>query len=241
MPLPIDPEVELVASPSVSTGEAQVACRDGSMTLAGIVHPNGRSTSYYFQWGRDASYGSTQVMGPIADRPARVEVEIPARQLRPRTTYRYRLVATNSLGTAVGAEQTFTTPAASRPHVITGPARWADTTSVTLTGAVDPGNEPIAWWFEYGLTTAYGSTTRGGVLEGGETLVSASEPIEGLTPGTILHYRIVARHGRTVLRGEDAVFMTPLAPSLARRLRAATERLVTDHGRSSDPVVSSRR
>jgi hypothetical protein len=94
-------------------------------------------------------------------------------------------------------------------------------TTVTLTGAVDPGGgEPIAWYFEYGLTPAYGITTRGGVLDGNESLVTASEPIEDLNPGTTFHYRLVARRGKTFVRGEDAIFLTPFAPSLAARIRA---------------------
>src|SRR5260370_11962707 len=89
---------------------------DGRITLSGVVHPNGRNTNYYFQWGRAAAHASTSVMGPIHADPTGVKVEIPARELRAGTTYRYRLVATNTFATTMGPHPTFTTPPADRPN-----------------------------------------------------------------------------------------------------------------------------
>jgi hypothetical protein len=226
----VDSSSEFTASPAVLTGEAESA-RDGSVSLSGVVHPNGSSTSFYFQWGEGPSSAATRVMG-LLDHDTQARVEIPSRELRPGTTYRYRLVATNSFGTTMGVERSFTTDVAARPHAITGRAKWLDTTAVTLTGSVNPGREPIAWYFEYGQTMAYGMTSRGGVLDGVEARVTASEPIADLVPGTTFHYRLVARRGTIVLRGEDAVFVTPFAPSLAGRLRSAT------HGRRRAPVLA---
>jgi hypothetical protein len=218
-PAPISSEA--VASPAVLTGEAEAA-RHGGMRLSGIVRPNGSSTSFYFQWGEGQSYAATRVMGPV-ESSAEVAVEIPERELRPGTTYHYRLVATSSLGTTMGAQRSFVTPQTPRPSVTTGRSRWVDTTAVTLTGVVDPANEPIAWYFEYGPTTAYGMTTRGGVLDGAQAKVATSEPIEGLLPGATFHYRLVGRRGTMLVHGEDAIFITPHTPSLAARLRAATQ------------------
>src|SRR5581483_2123461 len=213
---------EAAASPAVLTGEAESA-RHGGMRLSGLVRPNGSSTSFYFQWGEGQSYAATRVMGPV-ESSAEVAVEIPERELRPGTTYHYRLVATSSLGTTMGAQRSFTTPRIPRPSVTTGRSRWVDTTAVTLTGVVDPGNQPIAWYFEYGPTTAYGMTSRGGVLDGAEAKVATSEPIADLLPGATYHYRLVGRRGTMLVHGEDAILIIRHMFSLSSRLRATTEK-----------------
>ena len=45
------------------------------------------------------------------------------------------------------------------PVATTGPATGISQTSATLTGTVDPNNEATTYYFEYGTTTSYGSTT----------------------------------------------------------------------------------
>jgi YD repeat-containing protein len=228
---------ELLASPAVLTGEAEGIWNLG-MTLTGVVHPNGSTTTYYFQWGRGSSWASTRVRGPLkAD--TRVAVEIPGRELSPGATYRYRLVATNSFGTTVGVERTFGTPSVGGPSAVTGEARWIDMSTVTLTGMVAPGGQPMAWYFEYGLTPEYGLTTCGGVLAGDAKAVSTTERIDGLAPGTLFHYRLVARQGRKVLYGNDGTFLTPLTPSLAQRLRAVSRRATrSDAGPAPEPAAA---
>jgi phosphodiesterase/alkaline phosphatase D-like protein len=226
----VDSPSEFTASPAVLTGEAESA-RDGSVSLSGMVHPNGSSTAFYFQWGEGPSPAATRVVG-LLDRDTEARVKIPSRELRPGTTYRYRLVATNSFGTTMGAERSFTTDVAAPPRAITGRAKWLDAAAVTLTGSVNAGPEPMGWFFEYGQTMAYGVTSRGGVIDGEQTRVAVSEPITDLVPGTSFHYRLVARRGTMVLRGEDAVFVTPVTPSLAGRLRSAT------HGRRGAPALA---
>src|SRR5262249_20983190 len=49
-------------------------------------------------------------------------VNLDIKNLKPGTTYHYRLVARNSAGTTLGADRTFTAPADAKPLVATGPA-----------------------------------------------------------------------------------------------------------------------
>lgn len=88
-----------------------------SATLEAQINPLGTDTTYYFQYGTancaasPTSCASTPI--PAGDAGAgETEVEVPAIQLRglvAGTTYRYRVIATNPLGTVIGPEQAFVT------------------------------------------------------------------------------------------------------------------------------------
>ena len=86
------------------------------VTLNGNVDPNGGGTSYRFQWGPTTAYGhETQAFGAGSDH-AITAMHETLWNLPPNETYHYRIVATSSFGTAVGADQSFTTrPTASFP------------------------------------------------------------------------------------------------------------------------------
>ncbi len=98
------------AAPSVSTGSA-TGVRASSATLNGSVSPNGLTTSYHFDYGRTTSYGSSTGSGSLAAGDSSDSVSKGLSGLAASTTYHYRLVATNSDGTTVGADQTFKTAA----------------------------------------------------------------------------------------------------------------------------------
>jgi len=96
----------------------------------------------------------------------------------------------------------------------TEPATSVTTTSATLNGLLgdsggDAGNCGH-WFFDYGTTIAYGSTTPAGVpQEGSEVPVSMT--VTGLTPDTTYHFRLRAESG-LVNVGDDVTFHTPAPP-----------------------------
>jgi hypothetical protein len=91
------------------TGSAGVTATTAS--LSGVVDPGGAATNYHFDYGTTAAYGQStpSVALPASDEKAGVTEALA--ELAPGTTYHYRLVATNSAGTANGADKTFTTAA----------------------------------------------------------------------------------------------------------------------------------
>ena len=91
--------------PSATTGRAS-GVGEVSATVAGAINPNGLKTSYHFDYGRTASYGSRTATGGSS---AAVTPSARLTGLRPRTRYHYRLVAGNADGTRYGADRTFTT------------------------------------------------------------------------------------------------------------------------------------
>jgi len=100
--------VEPESAPVVSTGGAS-AVTDTSATLHGSVNPKNQATSYRFQYGTSTAYGSATASRTVStmDNTAH-PVLAKLTGLTPRTTYHYRLVATNATGTTAGGDRTFT-------------------------------------------------------------------------------------------------------------------------------------
>ena len=79
-----------------------------SATLNGTVDPHGLNTTVYFQYGRTISYGSrTPNQTKTGNNYQNVTANISA--LSAHTTYHFRIVATNAVGTRYGGDRTFTT------------------------------------------------------------------------------------------------------------------------------------
>ncbi|MFZ4708136.1 MAG: immunoglobulin domain-containing protein, partial [Bacteroidales bacterium] len=81
-----------------------------SVRLNGGVNPNNSLTSVYFEYGLDATYGSTVDGDPLSIN-GNYEQSIFANLtgLDMSTTYHYRIVATNSADTTFGDDMTFAT------------------------------------------------------------------------------------------------------------------------------------
>ena len=203
---------------------AQTGVSSTGATLNGTVNPEGiAGTSYHFEWGADQAYGqSTPDIDPGAGSSA-VSVSEALTDLLPNTVYHYRLVATNPAGTIYGQDRSFTTSA--EPPVLdaTPPLATRITPDgVTLTGSVNPRGSDTLYHFDYGTSTAYGTSTPGaGPISGQDpvtvsTLADSNDPnsttVTGLAPGTAYHFRVSAENGTGgVQHGVDQVFHTPPA------------------------------
>ena len=98
-----------VSPPSVST-LAATAVSINSVTLNGLVNPNGFITSAKFDYGTTNAYGSsiTVALNPD-DGNVPQSSSTAVSGLLPNTTYHCRFNATNAGGTSVGNDMTFTT------------------------------------------------------------------------------------------------------------------------------------
>ena len=81
-----------------STGQAS-GVGPTSATLGGSVNPNGRSTSWYIEYGTSTSYGSRTSSRSAGSGTAALAVSVGRLRLKAGVTYHFRLVATSSLGT----------------------------------------------------------------------------------------------------------------------------------------------
>ncbi len=98
-----------ISRPTVTTNAA-TNVGTTSATLNGTVNANGLSTTVKFQYGTTIGYGSevNATQSPVTGNSA-VAVSAPLNGLTQNTLYHYRVVGTNSAGSANGANQTFTT------------------------------------------------------------------------------------------------------------------------------------
>ena len=100
-----------VSPPGTVTGDA-TDIGETSAVLNGTINPYGLQSNYYFEYGTTTAYGSRVPAGIEAVAgggrvPALFSRTITG--LTPGTTYHFRLVSTNSAGTAEGADRTFST------------------------------------------------------------------------------------------------------------------------------------
>jgi hypothetical protein len=87
-------------------------------TLNATVDPNGgQVTSCRFEYGTSASYGESAPcasVGQAGESPVAASAAVP---VHAKTTYHFRVVATNAGGVGFGGDETFATPAPALPRV----------------------------------------------------------------------------------------------------------------------------
>lgn len=107
----------LAAVPAVVTKAATNRTTTGA-TLHGTVNPFGLQSTYHFEYGLTTAYGSRVPVsneGTVGDGRAPLNVAHELTGLQPETTYHFRLVASNSVGEAFGADRSFTVAATGAP------------------------------------------------------------------------------------------------------------------------------
>lgn len=109
---------------------------------------------------------------------------------------------------------TFTTLALP-PVVVTTAATLVTATGATLTGTANGNAATTAVSFEYGLTTAYGSTVTGTPpTVNTSSAVPVTGAITGLLPNSLYHYRIKGVNSGGTANGNDMTFTTATAPPI---------------------------
>jgi len=115
-----------------------------------------------------------------------------------------------NLGTS---SHTLTINNVSMPEAFTDPASAILANGATLNGRVNPGGLATSFWFEYGPTTAYGSTTATQNIAASNTLTTVSLVFTGGTPTT--HFRLVAQNGSGSTYGINQTYTVSNAPSVS--------------------------
>jgi hypothetical protein len=143
----------IVTAPVVE-GESAVAVSSSGATLQARVNPGGAETSYHFEYGTTAAYG-TSLPVPAADVGSGLgaaAVAVRLQELRPGTPYHYRLAADNALGSVAGADHVLVTARPAGPFALPDGRAWEMVSPAVKHGGVI---EPLGTF----------SSGAGGVLE----------------------------------------------------------------------------
>jgi streptogramin lyase len=85
--------------------------------------------------------------------------------------------------------------------------------TATLTASVGANSQTTEYFFQYGLTSEYGSQTSPLSAGSGATPAIVSSNAVGLSPSTAYHFRAVATNASGTTYGQDQTFMTASAPA----------------------------
>jgi hypothetical protein len=200
-------------APSVTDeAAAEVA---GGFELKGTVNPNGSATSYQFEYGTSAAYGSKIPSSEesVGSGSVVVHVAKTVTGLLPNTLYHFRLAARHpGISAVFTADRTFMTPTPppSAP-VATVEAPQAIVNGYRLMGAVNPDSLETTYHFEFGTSTAYGTSLPepDESIGSGSNAVAVMRDVTGLLPHTTYHYRVFAHNSEGDGESADEQFTTP--------------------------------
>jgi predicted lipoprotein with Yx(FWY)xxD motif len=121
---------------------------------------------------------------------------------------RLRLLVLLGVSLLPGAVFAGTAAAITGPPIVQNGTAVAVTGGVQLSGRVDPYGLDTHYHFEYGPTTAYGSSVPvpDADLGSGNEFVSVQQTVAGLQPNTTYHFRIVAVNGAGTTDSPDSTF-----------------------------------
>jgi phosphodiesterase/alkaline phosphatase D-like protein len=199
------------AEPTVVTGAAS-EIGPKKAVLNGTVNPRGQATTYYFEYGPSAGYGTKTSTTSAGSGTSTTSVAKTISGLDPGREYHYRLVATNASGTSAGADQTFRADPSA--VVTTEDATSVGARSATLNGSINAFGRGTDYYFEYGTSTKYGSRTSKRAAGAPSQATRYSRDVTGLKRGRTYHFRLVAVNGAGTVRGEDRTFTTLSGPTV---------------------------
>ncbi|HEV7937112.1 MAG TPA: hypothetical protein VGP18_03715 [Solirubrobacteraceae bacterium] len=204
--------------PDVSTVVAS-NLTPSSVTLNGTIDTDGVALGEglegcRFEWGETTTYGHVvacnKTAAQIGTGSTPVEVQANLSGLTAGKTYHFRLVA----GNANDVNEHLNEPSMGQdlvfgpPSIDSESALNPSSTSVTLEAQVNPQDADTHIFFEYGPDTGYGQSTAAVDIGSGATDKSLSEVLQGLSPDTVYHYRVVANSALGTATGVDHTFVT---------------------------------
>jgi len=204
----------VAALPMVAVATSTPMLTYGTVTLDGSAAPVGTTVDVYI--GADAS-PSGSITVATAGQYGAVQVWADDSRYGEALTYEVDGFVAANQGPDAGvfglATQVVNLAAVSGPQppsVTTGSASGVTHSSATLTGNLDIGASATAdVYFEYGTTTAYGSST-GMMTKTASGAFSAS--VSGLTPSTMYHFRAAVSYDSTTSNGGDMTLTTAVGP-----------------------------
>ncbi len=179
------------------------------------------NAAFQTEWRFEFCVLSSSSCGSLSGEPvkagnASVKVEIDATGLEPNKAYSVVLKASNSGGgneAATEASPSFTTGALA-PTVKAWAAGPISPTAADINAQVNPHNSPTTYWFEWGTQNCETSScqalpaSKDASAGEGPFFVYVLRHLEGLSPSTTYHFRVVAKSALGTTPGPDQAFTT---------------------------------
>jgi hypothetical protein len=208
--------VLLVATlPMVAVAQATPLLTWGTVTLDGTAAPVGTTVDVYI--GADTTESGSFTVA-TAGQYGSIQVWADPSRYGEALTYEVNGFMATKQGPDTGvfglANQNVNLAAVSGPQppsVTTGSASGVTHNSATLTGNLDIGAYSTAnVYFEYGTTTAYGSSTS---MMAKTASGAFSASVSGLNPSTMYHFRSVVSYDSSTSNGGDMTLTTSVGPA----------------------------
>jgi hypothetical protein len=215
----------VAGKPTIGGGTVSGVTSAGA-TLNATVNPHALATTYIFQYGTTATYGSQTASASAGSGAASIAVKQAIGGLASSTTYHFRIVATNSQGSVTGSDHSFKTKAgATKVSVSTSAASKLGSSSAQLNGKINPNGLAASYFFQYGTSKSYGAQTATVGAGAVTKAFNVSAAVLNLKTQTTYHFRVVGTNANGTFVGGDRTFYT------------ATGKLGLTLGSRPDPVV----
>lgn len=178
------------------------------------IYPPNFSTSETIaisSWGMTFNNAGTLILGDVnMNRLVKIETGAVLYGTPTAANVGVHPVSLSVTDGATPAVQNFSITVIAPPAVTTGSASSMTATGATLGGTVSSNGAASTVTFEYGLTTAYGSTATAAEspLASSASAATVSASLTGLTCATTYHYRVKAVNSVNTTNGSDATFTT---------------------------------
>jgi len=182
--------------------------REDEMNLKAQIDPKGADTDAWFEWGKTSGslLEKTSIRTVLGGNTGNLDETIY--DLLPETTYYFRAVAKNEVGTVYGQTISFTTLASCKPEIKTFAASDLTNNSAVLWAEVSPHGLNTATYFEWGTSFSSLTSQTPSSSYTGETVKSFNYHLINLNPNTIYYFRAVASNYRGKFYGETKSFVT---------------------------------
>jgi len=125
------------------------------------------------------------------------------------------------------------------PVATTESASGVSSSQGTLNGTLNPERSQAHYYFEYGKTTSYGSSTGEQSAGSGTSNEKESATISGLEEGTTYHYRLVVKNAVSTTDGGDQSFTTLSKPGASTNAASSVMEEQTTLNGTVNPKGSS--
>jgi hypothetical protein len=198
--LPTLPDVTTTLASSITASSA---------TINGTVNPHYGQTKTYFEYGLTTNYGAFTPTNTLAAADSVSPISASINGLASGITYHFRIVATNSAGTAQGQDIPFTTQGAPTINTLSSAIIATNDASglrtINLSGLVNPVGLITTVSVQYGVTVAYGLTNSVTNLLASFNSSTVTTTIS-VSPGFTWHWRLVASNSINTTTSSDQYF-----------------------------------